>query len=246
MAFFDLFLGALAVFFATSIGSAGVFFFCRRGLMRGSYPTLLAICAGIMLYTSGEMLLGSFGEAGLLGASMSFLLGLACLFFVEKWLPHLHFAIRKKKLDDSGKKTALIAGTIAIHNIPEGFAVASAFAHSTPLGWLITATMAAQDAPEGLLVSTPLACYGVGKYKAFFLGVFSGFIEGAAAIAGFLFLSFVSFLTPFALGFSAGAMFYVVFAELLPDSFRDGKIKAIMFLAFGAIAGFALATFFRI
>lgn len=245
MAFFDLFLGALFVFAATSIGSAGVFFFCRRGLMRGSYSQLLALCSGVMLYSAGEMLFGSVNETGFFGAGISTGLGILFLFLIEKWLPHLHFAIRKKKLDDSAKKTALIAGTIAIHNIPEGFAVASAFAHSTPLGWLITATMAAQDAPEGLLVSTPLACYGIRKYKAFLLGVFSGFIEALAAIAGFLFLSFVSSLTPYALGFSAGAMFYVVLAELLPDAFRGGKAKAALLLAIGAAAGFAIAAFLR-
>ncbi|OIO22903.1 hypothetical protein AUJ65_04885 [Candidatus Micrarchaeota archaeon CG1_02_51_15] len=62
------------------------------------------------------------------------------LLIVEKFLPCLHLAVRKTSLYPSKQKVALIAGTITIHDVPEGPAIASAFAADGPLGWLVAAS----------------------------------------------------------------------------------------------------------
>ena len=176
-----------------------------------------------------EMFLKAHSLSGDLPTLLGFLAGLISILLFERWLPHIHLAIRKKEMSNSKKKAALVAGTISIHNIPEGFAIASAFAQSNPLGFLITLSIALQDIPEGLLVSTPLACYGVERKKSIFFGLFSGFVEAASAIVAFIFLSFVSSVIPFALAFSAGAMAYVVLVELLPDAFNFNRRSAAVF-----------------
>jgi ZIP family zinc transporter len=169
-------------------------------------------------------------------------LGLFVFLILEKLLPHVHLVIRKKQMSDSKKKAALVAGTVTIHNIPEGFAIASAFAGSSPLGWLVTTSIALQDIPEGLMISTPLACYGLDTRRCFGWGAFSGVVEFVAAVVGYLFLSTVKGVTPFALSFSAGAMSYVVLFELLPDAFNGNRhIAAISFIA-GIAVAFGLAT----
>ncbi|MEW6721740.1 MAG: ZIP family metal transporter, partial [Candidatus Micrarchaeota archaeon] len=113
------------------------------------------------------------------------------------------------------------------------------FASSVPMGWFVTGAIAVQDIPEGALVSAPLACYGVGKWKSFFFGLLSGIVEAAAAFCGWFFLSAFSGFVPVALSFSAGAMVYVILVELLPDAMEGGMERLA---AAGLVAGAATAA----
>jgi len=70
----------------------------------------------------------------------------------------------------------------------------------------------------------------------------SGAVEAAAAVTGFLLISAIAEITPLALAFSAGAMAFVTFSELLPDAFSGAKkrVPAIA-LAAGIIATLLIA-----
>ena len=93
------------------------------------------------------------------------------------------------------------------------------------------------------MVSAPLLAYGVRKWRAFGFGLLSATVEGVSAILGYFFLSHFMSLIPLGLAFAAGAMSYVIFAELLPDAFRGGKEKVatLSFLA-GAGMAFVMAS----
>ncbi len=245
MAVPDYALGALALLLATSAGAmAGFFFGC---IDRLKYSAMLSFAAGAMAFSAVEMLLQTHGLAGDVTVASGFAVGFLFLMTAEKLLPHAHMHITKKEMTKSGKKAALIAGAISLHNIPEGFAVATAFAASGPLGWFVTTAIALQDVPEGALVSTPLACYGLEKRRSVLFGVLSGAVEAAAAVLGYLFLSSFSFLVPTALAFSAGAMTYVIFVEILPDAL-SGRMERVVAVAFaaGAAVTFALASMFAV
>jgi len=241
LALIDLALGALAVLLATSAGAVAVILF--KCIDKTKYSAMLAFSAGVMAYSALEMLIQSHRISGDLVVLGGFLAGLAALMFSEKILPHVHRHIRKKDLSDGKKKAALVAGTIAIHNIPEGLSIATAFSASVPLGWFITTSIAIQDVPEGALVSTPLACYGMERKRSIMFGVFSGAAEAAAAIAGYFFLSFFSGLVPISLAFSGGAMAYVIIVELLPDALSGGaeRLSALSF-TLGACSAFLIAS----
>jgi ZIP family zinc transporter len=243
MALADVLLGAFIAMLATSIGACGVLFF--KKIVKRAFSVLLAFSAGVMAFSAVEMIIQAHKTAGDFTVAAGALIGLLALLAVEKTLPHVHMLLRRKTITAAKKKATLIAGTISIHNIPEGFAIASAFAGSIPLGWMVTASMALQDAPEGFLVSAPLASYGVDLKRSLKFGVLSGVVEFASAIIGFLFLSTVASLIPFALAFSAGAMTFVILAELLPDAFLEGSRRsaAVAFVAGVAIA-FGLTTLF--
>lgn len=237
----------MTAFVATSLGAAAVILFHRHedgGTARLSrYSKLMAFCAGVMTFTAIEMFRESRMHTGAALAMGSALVGVLLFFVFEKGLPHIHFALRKKKMSHSKKKATLIATAVAIHNIPEGFAIASAFAQSMPLGWLITLSIALQDVPEGLIIAATLVGYGLTMRRSFQFGVLSGVIEGAAAIAGYLLLSSLLVSTiPSALGISAGIMIYVVVKELLPDAFRSRPISAASYFGAGVLAAFALAS----
>jgi ZIP family zinc transporter len=214
-----LFGGASLAGLATIVGAAAVFAFKR--IPPSVLPIVIAYSAGMMAMAALEMLSEShalvghqLGLAGLVG-------GMVVLFVLEKSLPHLHLMLHGDEIPSAKRKAAFLAGTITLHNIPEGFAIAAAFADSSSLGWLVSISIALQDIPEGMIVSMPAACYGMEQKRSFLWGALSGVAEFVAAVAGFFFLSALSKTTPFALGFSSGAMLYVVLFELLPDVLRS-------------------------
>lgn len=240
MAFTELFIAAVIAGLATSLGAFGVLPF--KKISGRTYTVLLAFSAGLMAFTSIEMF-GQAREAGDIIAVAGLVLGFSAVLIAERLIPHIHLWVRRKHITPEKKKVTLIVGTVALHNIPEGFAIASAFAVSNPLGWLVTAAISLQDVPEGFLISAPLACYGIEGKKCVKYGVLSGVVEFAAAVIGFLLLSLIISAIPVALAFSAGAMLFVIFVELLPDAFRKGMeyIAAVSFIA-GAVLALSLAV----
>jgi len=237
----ELLIAASAAAIATGLGAFMVLPF--KKVKEEIFPILISFSAGLMAYSALEMLLQSHASAGDIPLVSGFLIGILFFIIAEKLLPHAHLMLRKKELKPEKKKAAMVFGTITLHNVPEGFAIASAFAGATPLGWIVAAAIAIQDFPEGFLASSPLACYGMEGKRCVKYGILSGLVEFAAAVLGFIFLSYVTPLIPYALSFAAGAMTYVILVELLPDAFVKGSERraAISFIL-GAGIGFALAT----
>jgi len=237
----DITLAALVVVAATSLGAALVL-----GLKRMTdyvCSVMLAFCGGVMAFSLLEMFLQARRSVGDYVSITGLMAGALFLLLVDKMLPHLHAIVRKQELAAAKKRAALLAGAIALHNVPEGCAIASAFASSAKLGWLVTATIALQDIPEGVIVSVPLACYGMSKKLAISYGVFSGLVEAAAAVAGFLALNAVTMVVPAALSFSAGAMLYVVLVEMMPEAVKEEQRGAgVVFLLTGFAAAFVLSV----
>ena len=216
-------LGALVVFMATSLGALFILPVKRED--KKMNIILMALAAGVMSSVIFEMIdmINKNNEKTTLLAA--FFIGVLLIAIADRLIPHLHSIMKKEKLDKTTKKTALIVGTVALHNFPEGLAVASAFAHSVSFGWLITLSIAIQDIPEGIMVSAPLFFYGLKRRVAIPLGFLSGFLEGLTAVIGYFFLSQFDFLVPFAIAFSAGAMSYLVLGELFPDMFAERKYR---------------------
>ncbi len=97
-----------------------------------------------------------------------------------------------------------------------------------------------QNFPEGMAVSMPLRAEGLSRRKAFMLGQASGLVEPIAAVLGAVAVIAMQSLLPYALGFAAGAMIYVVVEELIPESQRDESTDVA---TIGAMVGFALMMF---
>ena len=75
------------------------------------------------------------------------------------------------------------------------------------------------------------------RVKPFLYGAASGAVEPIAAIITILLSRFMMPIIPFLMAFAAGAMFYVVVEELIPES-QSGKHSNIGTI--GAALGFAL------
>ena len=63
------------------------------------------------------------------------------------------------------------------------------------------------------------------RFKAFMFGVYSALVEPIACVVGILLANILSSIFSYILGFSAGAMLYVLIEELLPEANLNGKTK---------------------
>ena len=68
----------------------------------------------------------------------------------------------------------------------------------------------------------PLKSVGVNKNKSFWAGVGSGAVEPVAGIITILLSQIMISILPYLLSFAAGAMFYVVVEELIPEATGEG------------------------
>lgn len=76
---------------------------------------------------------------------------------------------------------------------------------------------------EGPIISMPLKSQGIGKNKSFIMGVLSGAVEPVAAFLTIILSQIMIPILQYLLSFAAGAMFYVVVEELIPEATGEGE-----------------------
>ena len=233
-------------FLGTLLGSAAVYFF-HDGIGVKTGKAVTGFASGVMIAASvWSLLLPAIDSSSYTVATLGFLLGIAFLLILDSVVPHIHANAVKAEGRSSGlSKSALLMLAVTLHNIPEGMAVgaAAAAAIATDGGISYTSALALsvgialQNFPEGLVVSMPLYKEGKRKGRAFLEGTVSGAVEPIGALIAFLFVSTLSSLLPLLLSFAAGAMFYVVVEELIPEA-SEGEHSNIGTI--GAAIGFVV------
>ena len=162
-----------------------------------------------------------------LPAALGFLMGMGFLLLIDEVTPHLHLGTDKPEGPRSHlSRTAMLALAVTIHNLPEGMAVGVVFAGagsgstSISLAGAVAVALgiAIQNVPEGAIISMPMRAAGNSKWKSFLIGSLSGAVEPVGALAVLLLASFFMPILPYMLAFAAGAMFYVVVEELIPEA----------------------------
>ena len=243
--------GLLLPFLGTTLGAACVFF-----MKKGMHPTvqkiLTGFAAGVMVAASiWSLIIPAIDQAADMGkwsfvpAVIGFWLGILLLLVLDRIIPHMHMDRKCEGPHCSLQKSTMLVFAVALHNLPEGMAVGVVFA-----GWLAGNEMmslsgalilafgiAIQNFPEGAIISMPLRSEGVGKGKAFTYGMLSGLVEPIGAIVTILAAEFFTPILPYCLSLAAGAMFYVVVEELIPEM-SEGEHSNIGVLAFSV--GFTL------
>lgn len=223
-------------FLMTTLGAAMVFLF-RKQLNASIQRIFLGFAAGVMIAASvWSLLIPAMEEAeasglpGWLPTVGGFVLGIGFLLLLDVLLPHLHVDARQPEgLHSSWRRTTLLVLAVTLHNIPEGMAVGAAYAGCVAAGaaapaaaFTLALAIAIQNVPEGAIVALPLRTAGAGKGRAFLGGVLSGVVEPLAAGVTVLAAALIVPALPWLLGFAAGAMLYVVAAELLPTRGDSG------------------------
>jgi ZIP family zinc transporter len=92
--------------------------------------------------------------------------------------------------------------------------------------------------PEGMAVSVPLISGGMHKWKAILITASTGIPTILGALLGYVLGEIGPLGLTMSLGFASGAMMYVVFGEILPQSFLMYNSKLPAFSAIvGILAG---------
>lgn len=120
-------------------------------------------------------------------------------------------------------KVLLFVMAIAIHNLPEGIAAGVGFGSGDTAGALIIAGgIALQNIPEGMVIIGPMLAAGIPPRRTFVLAMMTGLVEVVGTLLGYLAVSLSSAVLPFALAFAGGTMLYVISDEMIPETHAHG------------------------
>ena len=121
-------------------------------------------------------------------------------------------------------KVLLFVTAIAIHNLPEGIAAGVSFgSDDTAHAIMIAGGIALQNIPEGMVIIGPLLASGVTPRKTFICAMITGLVEVSGTLLGYFAVSFASTILPFALAFAGGTMLYVISDEMIPETHAHGS-----------------------
>ena len=132
----------------------------------------------------------------------------------------------------------VMASAIALHNVPEGMTIGASYASNDGMmgtaALVLAVLIGLHNIPEGMAVSVPLISGGMSKWKAVLITASSGIPTILGALLGYILGEIGPMGLTLSLGFASGAMLYVVFGEILPQSILMYHSKLP---AFSAIAG---------
>ena len=245
-------IGLIIPLLGTMLGAAFVFFM-RDEMSPRLQKFLLGFASGVMVAASVWSLLipamemeEAKGAWSVLPAAVGFLLGMGFLLLIDELTPHLHIGTDKPEGPRSHlSRTAMLALAVTIHNLPEGMAVGVVFAgaDSGLSGLSLTSALAVsigiaiQNVPEGAIISMPMRAAGNSRWRSFLIGSMSGAVEPIGGLAIILLASLMTPALPYLLAFAAGAMFYVVVEELIPEA-SEGEHSNLSTIGFAI--GFVL------
>ncbi len=133
---------------------------------------------------------------------------------------------KKTKLD----KVLLFVTAIAIHNLPEGIAAGVGFGSGNTADALIIAGgIALQNIPEGMVIIAPMLSSGMSAKRTFGIAALTGVIEVVGTFIGYFAVSISAAILPFALSFAGGTMLYVISDEMIPETHAHGSERGATF-----------------
>ena len=116
----------------------------------------------------------------------------------------------------------VMASAIALHNVPEGMTIGASYASNDGVmgsaALVLAVLIGLHNIPEGMAVSVPLISGGMAKWKAVLITASSGIPTILGALLGYWLGEIGPLGLTLSLGFASGAMLYVVFGEILPQS----------------------------
>jgi zinc transporter, ZIP family len=180
---------------ATGLGALPI------GALRARVDVANAAASVLMLAASASLIWQGWGR-GALRLWLGVALGVA-------------FIAACRRLHPS--KGVLIVAVMTAHSAAEGVGVGVSYGGGERLGILVTLLIALHNVPEGLAIGSILVPRGASIAAAVWWSVFSSLPQPLLAPFAFLFVKQFAAALPVGLGFAAGAMVWMVWAELLPD-----------------------------
>jgi ZIP family zinc transporter len=121
-------------------------------------------------------------------------------------------------------KVLLFVIAIAIHNLPEGIAAGVGFGTGNMTDAIVIAGgIALQNIPEGMVIIAPMLAAGISHRRTFLIAIITGVVEVVGTLLGYFAVSVSTAILPFALAFAGGTMLYVISDEMIPETHAHGS-----------------------
>lgn len=220
------------LFVSSSIGALPAL--AVSSLSSRSRAVIEGLCAGAMLSASWLSLLvpaiaKAPGVDGKLGVILALVLGYVLLQGLRAFrgIEGSRSAIRKKD------RAWLIGMAIALHNMPEGFAVGVGAHQEGVEAKTLLYSVGLQNLPEGFIVAASLMVTGAGIARILMITALTGVVEVVGAVLGWWSFQILEQLLPWGLAFAAGAMLFVVCREMIPECQKEHESQGTLGMLLG-------------
>jgi ZIP family zinc transporter len=223
---------------ATVLGASIILLTGQPG--KKTLALLLGFAGGVMTaVVIFDLLPSALVYSNILVTTLGFICGLFFMFLLELTISFFPSLKNTKKAEQQGrflKMGYLIAIGIALHDLPEGIAIAVGYAAKENLGLIIALAIGLHNIPEGMATAAPLSMGGVSKAKIIFICLLISLFTPLGALLGILLVSITSHFISLLLALAGGAMAFIVKNELLPEAHRQHS----RFAQFGFVLGVVL------
>ncbi|MEO1206792.1 MAG: ZIP family metal transporter [Pseudomonadota bacterium] len=233
-----VFIAAMITAIATGLGALPFLYF--KSVSDRVIALTNAAAAGLMLAACHGLIAEGIAispERTLLGI----LAGLAGIVIGQRIIDGSHAPEISNLKGLDAKKALLIVGVMTVHSFAEGVGVGVSFGGDGELAGFISTAIAIHNIPEGLAIALILVPRGTTVLAAALWAIFSSLPQPIMAVPSFLFVETFEPFLPFGFGLAAGAMIWMVFAELIPESNENAEATSVattVTLAFTAMLAF--------
>ncbi|AIQ50949.1 ZIP family metal transporter [Paenibacillus sp. FSL R7-0331] len=237
-------LGSFLSAMATVLGAVPILFV--RRLSERWKDILVAFTAGIMVSASTFGLMPqAINESGIIALTLGLITGVLMLDLIEKNIPHIDVE-NKPGFANMDSKALLVMIALFIHNIPEGLSTGFSYAsEESSLGPMVAIAIGAQNMPEGLILAVFMMNSKSTRRKALGVAALTGLMEMISAVIGYFAASSLERAVGYGLAFAAGAMLFIVYKELIPESHGHGYERPSTYsFIFGLLAMVYITQFF--
>ncbi len=233
----QVFIYALITALATGLGALPFFF------IKNISPSFLgksnAIAAGLMLSASYNLIFEGY-KINEWMTLIGMLAGVVLVVSANAWLKQKSTVGVTDIVGGKKRDMLLFLGIMTVHSFAEGVSVGVSFASTAEFGIFIAIAIAVHNIPEGLAISLVMVPKGTSPLKAVWWSIFSSLPQPLMAVPAFLFVESFKAYLPFGLGLAAGAMIWMVFAELIPEALEKCEPHKIGLWVTIAIIGMSL------
>lgn len=215
-------------------GIIGIFFSFDNTKSRG---LLLSFASGIMLsITFFDLMVESLHLSDAIFTSFYVLLGLVFIYVCSNIIDHAPLLAKYRTNQGNAIKISLFKSgimlvfAIGLHNFPEGIAIGSSYGYEVKMGILLMVMIAFHNIPEGMAVVTFLLASGMKKSKAVYYTALSGAPTILGALLGYYLGQGSAYQVALSLSLASGAMLYVVFFEMIPQSQFESNHHGVSFM----------------
>lgn len=221
-----VFIYSLLTAIATGLGAIPFFFI--KEVSQSFLGRANAIAAGLMLAASYNLIMEGYEENEWMTLA-GMLAGVFLVVAANNWLKGSG-EMEITEIAGKGKRNMLLfLGVMTVHSFAEGISVGVSFADTVQFGVFISIAIAVHNIPEGLAISLVMVPNGTSPLKAVGWSIFSSLPQPIMAVPAFLFVSVFREYLPFGLGLAAGAMIWMVFADLIPEALEKCQPHKIGF-----------------